>query len=110
MPKKKIKEIVEYLKILLQKRGLEINKIILFGSYAKGNYKKDSDIDIVIISKSFRRKGIFERAEMLGNLEWELIDKYLFPFDIITMSPEDFNRGVSLVSQYARDGEVIYEK
>ena len=53
--------------------------------------------------------GIFKRAEMLGNLEWELMDKYLFPYDIITMSPEDFKRGVSPVSQYVRDGEVIYE-
>jgi uncharacterized protein len=28
-------------------------KIILFGSYAKGNYHKDSDIDIAVILKDF---------------------------------------------------------
>ncbi len=28
-------------------------KIILFGSYAKGNYHKDSDIDVAVILKDF---------------------------------------------------------
>ncbi|MBU6157921.1 MAG: nucleotidyltransferase domain-containing protein [Bacteroidetes bacterium] len=28
-------------------------KIILFGSYAKGNYNKDSDIDIAVILKDY---------------------------------------------------------
>jgi uncharacterized protein len=28
-------------------------KIILFGSYAKGNYNEDSDIDIAVILKDF---------------------------------------------------------
>ena len=28
-------------------------KIILFGSYAKGNYHKDSDIDIAVILKDY---------------------------------------------------------
>jgi predicted nucleotidyltransferase len=31
----------------------EIDAIILFGSYAKGNNTEDSDIDIAIISKDF---------------------------------------------------------
>lgn len=110
MSKREIKEIIEYLKNLLIKNGLEFDKIILFGSYAKRSYNKDSDIDIVIISKSFRGKGIFERAKMLGNIEWNLIEKFSVPFDIITMSPESFKEGISLVSQYAKEGEVIYEK
>ena len=110
MAKRKIKEIVEYLEKLLRNKELEIDSIILFGSYAKGNYKKESDIDIVIISKSFSRKGIFERAKMLGNIEWELMEKFMIPLDIITMSPEDFKKGISPVSQYAKGGEIIYKK
>lgn len=29
-------------------------KVILFGSYAKGNYNEDSDIDIAVILKDFK--------------------------------------------------------
>jgi uncharacterized protein len=31
-------------------------KIILFGSYAKGNYHKDSDIDVAVILKDYNNK------------------------------------------------------
>ncbi|MDI6839854.1 MAG: nucleotidyltransferase domain-containing protein [bacterium] len=110
MAKEKIEKIIGYLKNLLENSGFEIDKIILFGSYARGNYRGDSDIDIVIISKSFSGKGIFERARMLGDIEWKLMDKFLIPLDIITMSPEDFKKGVSPISQYAKGGEIIYER
>ena len=108
MAKKKIKTIIEYLKNLLEKRGFEIDKIILFGSYVRGNYREDSDVDIVVISKDFSGKDIFERAKMLGDIEWLLMEKFLIPLDIITMSPEDFKKGISPISQYAKEGEVIY--
>ncbi len=110
MAKRRIKKAIKYLRDLLYESGLEINKIILFGSYAKGNYREDSDIDIVVVSKDFSGKDIFERAKMLGDIEWRLIKKYLFPFDIITMSPEEFKKGVSPISQFARGGEVVYSK
>lgn len=108
MAKKKIERIIGYLKDLLEKKGLKIDKIILFGSYAKGNYRKESDVDIVIISKDFSGKDIFERAKILGDTEWLLMDKFLVPLDIITMSPENLKKGISPISQYARGGEVIY--
>lgn len=38
----------------LEKRGIRIEKAYLYGSYARGNYHKDSDIDIAIISKNFQ--------------------------------------------------------
>lgn len=110
MPKRKVKEAITYLKDLLLEKGLNINKIIIFGSYAKGNYRKDSDIDLVVISSDFSGKGIFEKAKMLGDVEWKLIKKYLVPFDIITMSPEEFEKGVSPVSQFAKDGKIVYSK
>jgi len=110
MAKRKIKKIIEYLKNLLEERELEIDKIILFGSYTRKDYREDSDADIIITSKDFSGKGIFERAKMLGDIEWKLMDKFLIPIDIITMSPEDFEKGISPISQYAKEGEIIYRK
>lgn len=34
---------------------IKIDKAFLFGTYAKGDYKKDSDIDLAIFSDSFKR-------------------------------------------------------
>ena len=52
----KINSIIEkYLK-LLKENGFSLNDAYLFGSYAKGNNTKWSDIDIAIVSDDF--KGI----------------------------------------------------
>ena len=38
--------------------GIEPTNIILFGSAVSGSLDKDSDIDIIVVSKSFRRKNL----------------------------------------------------
>jgi predicted nucleotidyltransferase len=35
------------------KNNYEFNRIILFGSYVKGNYNEDSDIDIAVVFKDY---------------------------------------------------------
>ena len=39
----------DYLR-LLAAEGIDIKKAILFGSYAKGTAKKESDIDLMLVS------------------------------------------------------------
>jgi uncharacterized protein len=108
MAERKIREIIKYLRELLEEKNLKVNKIILFGSYETKNHKKDSDIDIAVISETFNGKGIFARVKIMGDVEWKLMEKYLVPLDIVTMSPQDFEKGNSLVSRYAKAGKVIY--
>ncbi|MHB1275865.1 MAG: nucleotidyltransferase family protein [Candidatus Humimicrobiaceae bacterium] len=35
------------------KRQIPVEKVVLFGSYAKGNYTKDSDVDLAVFSPAF---------------------------------------------------------
>lgn len=46
--------------LLLKKKGIKVSKAILFGSYAKGTAKPESDIDIAIVSTQFGRNNIKE--------------------------------------------------
>ena len=39
----------EYVNIILAIYGKHVKKIILYGSYARGDYNQDSDIDILIL-------------------------------------------------------------
>ena len=39
----------------------KIEKMYLFGSMATGKTHKWSDVDLIIVSKKFRRKGIMDR-------------------------------------------------
>jgi len=57
--------IKEY-KEALQNLGVKVTRAILYGSYALGNQRKDSDIDLIIISDDFRKMNLRERLEILG--------------------------------------------
>ena len=44
-----VKEYIDYLK----KNKFNIEKVYIFGSYAKGSFKEDSDIDLAVIFTEF---------------------------------------------------------
>lgn len=50
----------------LKEMGISVEKVVLFGSYAKGMPREDSDIDFLVVSRDFGNKNIRERLEMLG--------------------------------------------
>lgn len=61
-----VKEVIEEYKQALRTLGINVERVILYGSYAKANQREDSDIDLVIISKDFRKMNLRERLEVLG--------------------------------------------
>lgn len=91
------------------RKRLKLNKVILFGSFAKNQNKKHSDIDLIIISQDFRNKSIFERAELMVGLNRELVRKTQKPIDILYYSDEEWEEGNSLIINEAKkDGILIY--
>ncbi len=69
------------------KKQNKIEKMYLFGSMASGKLHKDSDVDLILVSKRFKGKGIFKRAPTL-HMRWNL--KY--PVDMLCYTPEEFNK------------------
>lgn len=65
-PTSQIKKIVRQYKEILQRLGIHTERIILYGSFARGNARKDSDIDLVVISEDFRKLNLRQRLEILG--------------------------------------------
>ena len=61
-----IKEVIEEYKQALRTLGINVERMILYGSYALGNQKEDSDIDLIIISEDFQKMNLRERLEVLG--------------------------------------------
>ena len=62
-------------------------KIILFGSRARGDYLKESDVDLLVISDQFENINFRERiiqAYGLWNKKQDL--------DIICLTPKELNR------------------
>ena len=108
MAKSKVVAAVKYFEERLREKGVRISKIILFGSQAFGGASKESDVDIVLISRDFRNKDIYRRLDLIKEAEIATIKKYMIPLDIIMMTPDEFKSGTSLVSEYAKQGQVLF--
>jgi uncharacterized protein len=50
----------------LEQMGIRSERVLLFGSQAKGTAREGSDIDLVIISSAWAPYGERERLELLG--------------------------------------------
>lgn len=50
----------------VEKMGIRCEKILLFGSQARGTAEEGSDIDLFVISPDWARYNERERLEMLG--------------------------------------------
>ena len=60
----KIKKIVFEFINELEKNNIPIDDVFLFGSYAKGDYTPDSDIDLLIVSPIFEGDKIEDRKKI----------------------------------------------
>lgn len=108
MVKREVIEAIRFLERCLREKGLNVSKIILFGSHSKERASEESDVDIVIISEDFQGKDIFERARLIKEPEIMTLKKFLIPLDIITLTSEEFESETSLVAEYAKKGKVVY--
>jgi uncharacterized protein len=73
MDKSEVISIVSKYKVLVSKH-FDIENLILFGSYAKGNQKEDSDIDVAIVVNSIKQ-DFFSYAPLLWKLRREIDDR-----------------------------------
>src|SRR5208337_4430173 len=108
MAKNKAVAAVHFFEERLRSGNLNIAKIILFGSQAKGKADAESDVDVVLISEDFRNKSIFKRLELIKDAEIATVRKFMLPLDVIMMTLEEFDSGTSLVSEFAKNGKVLF--
>lgn len=86
----------------------EPEKIILFGSAARGGTDEYSDIDLVVIKKS--KKGFVERlVEVVDYLSKDAphADIFVYTPEEFEMMKEDEN---PFIEEVLREGRIIYEK
>jgi uncharacterized protein len=83
--------VIKYLESRLTEKGINVSQIILFGSHAKRNARKDSDIDLIIVSESFRKKGLFKRVDMVGDAVAQTIYQFRVPIDVLLKTPEEID-------------------
>ena len=81
---KRKSRLIQQLKEFKQRN--KISKLYLFGSAASGKTHKSSDVDLIVVARRFRGKGLLERAPRLY-MNWNLD----YPVDFLCYTPEEFN-------------------
>ena len=98
-----MKSLKQYLKKV--KKYFEIDKAILFGSRARGDYLLSSDVDLIIVSKDFKNLQFRQRMEELLMFWDEKID-----LEVIGYTPEEFEKKkkqIGIVQQALKEGIFI---
>ena len=103
MDKNDAVNIIHRYRLALEGLGVNVEKMILFGSYATGTYHEGSDIDLVVISKDFAGKGFWDRIHILAKALRIVFE----PIEATAMTPEEFESGDSMIALFAKEGEVI---
>jgi len=89
------------------KQSYKPDLIILFGSMARGDFGRDSDIDLLIV-KNTRKRPLWRRVDVRKILSTEI------PIDIIVYTPREFKllmeSGSVFLKQILEEGKIIYEK
>jgi predicted nucleotidyltransferase len=84
-------------------------KVILFGSYARGEGGVHSDVDLMVVMESDAPR--FERSTPI---RLALSERWIEPIEVIVRSPAVFARRkdkpYSLEHEAARDGVMLYER
>ena len=104
MDKKAVAKIIEDFRLALERRGVRVAMIVLYGSHATGTARDWSDIDLVVVSKDFEGKRFRERIRPLVDVIYEMWK----PIEAVPKTPQEWEDGTSLIVQFAKQGEVVY--
>ena len=81
-------------------------RIYLFGSYATGKQKPESDIDLLVVMDT-ENNGVNQAVEILRKI------KFHFGLDLIVYSPQILNKCIEWGDSFLRDivenGKILYE-
>lgn len=92
----------------LAKVNIKPERIILFGSYARGTATDDSDVDLVVISKDLGRYPFPERLSVLSRATLNIPE----PFEVLGYTPDEIEgkRGESILwDEIVTTGEEVYK-
>ena len=98
---KEIKIIKETILNVAEKYDIEVDRIILFGSRARGDYREDSDWDILVITK--KRLDWRKRRNFYSSCIRDLYEMGVKRVDLIIMDKELFERKKHVVNTVANE-------
>lgn len=94
MPKNIPQNIVNAINKLLTQlsKTIKIERVYLYGSYAKGTWIKTSDIDLIIVSKDFEGISFLKRLDLVNKIIWEA--RITPHIEVIPLTPSELEKKI----------------
>lgn len=89
--------------------GDELRKVIVYGSYARGDYNENSDIDVMVLT-SLAEEDITEVEYKLYDIAFDFLMEYGVDISVIVKNEEHFKYWLGALPFYdnvEREGVVI---
>jgi predicted nucleotidyltransferase len=99
--------VLGFLATELRRSGVSVQKLIVFGSRARGEGNEDSDLDIAVVSSDYEGKDIFDRVRLAKQAVMATADRFVIPLDIAHLTPEEYESRSSPIASFAHDGKEI---
>ena len=102
--------LTEYVGLVNRLYASALKAVILYGSYARGDYTEDSDVDIMVLVDGTDAQ-LREYDERLSDVSTDLALKYMMVFSIIDVKYQEYQdwKAVSPFYQNVdREGVVVY--
>ena len=103
--------IEQYIAEIKKIYGTHLRKVILYGSYARGDFKSDSDVDIMILL-DISDMEIKEYRKRLSNMTYDYNMDYDIEIKPIAKNKEHFEKWLDAYPFYAnvkKEGVELYE-
>lgn len=105
----KEKDYIELIKErVLQEKDITLSQIILFGSYARGDFNFDSDIDLLFVTKN--------NNDSIRNIKYKIeriLDDRKYPLDILVYKEKDLDKEKNIIGSLPynvmKEGKVVYD-
>ncbi len=93
------KTINDFIKEIKKMLGNRLKKVILYGSYARGDYNKSSDVDIMILT-DLNDKEIEDYRDKISDIAFNIeLDKEIYISPIIK-NIDKYNARVNVIPFY----------
>lgn len=93
-------------------KELAPQKVILFGSHARGTARSDSDLDFMVIENGPFGPDKTREHEMIKL--WQMFFDYAIPLDFLVYSPDEVARWENapnhVIAHVLKEGKILYER
>ncbi len=99
-----IKFVNDYASVL--REHIRLDRIVLFGSYARGEATAESDLDLIVVSPDFG-ENIFNDSSLL----YRCMPRHVFGVDALPRTPEDLAavEPESFLAYALEESKVVYD-